>query len=95
LKPTPVTFLGGAEGDWRVDRIIGIRGAPLPTCPRVARVEGRHVDAAVAAWVLRGVRTHEGYTDESAFDELTANLRASEEWRYVEREVEVRLSREA
>lgn len=32
---------------------------------------------------------------ESAFDELTAILRASEEWRYVEREVEVRLSREA
>lgn len=30
---------------------------------------------------------------EAAFDELTAFLRASEEWKYVEREVEIRLSR--
>ena len=30
---------------------------------------------------------------EPAFDELLARLRATEEWRYVEREVEVRLSR--
>ena len=31
--------------------------------------------------------------DEAAFDELLARLRASEEWRYVDAEVEVRLSR--
>ena len=30
---------------------------------------------------------------EPAFDELLARLRATEEWRYVEREVEIRLSR--
>jgi len=30
---------------------------------------------------------------EPAFDELLARLRATEEWRYVDREVEVRLSR--
>ena len=32
---------------------------------------------------------------ESAFDELAAALRASAEWRYVEREVDIRLVREA
>ncbi len=31
--------------------------------------------------------------DEAAFDALLRELRATEEWRYVEREVEVRLSR--
>jgi chlorite dismutase len=31
--------------------------------------------------------------DAAAFDELTAVLRATEEWTYVEREVEIRLSR--
>ncbi|MEO8018746.1 MAG: chlorite dismutase family protein [Pseudomonadota bacterium] len=31
--------------------------------------------------------------DEAAFDELLARLRATEEWRYVDREVEVRLTR--
>lgn len=33
--------------------------------------------------------------DASAFDELLAELRASEEWRFVDREVEVRLLRDA
>ncbi len=32
---------------------------------------------------------------EAAFDELVARLRASEEWRYVEREVDIRLARSA
>jgi hypothetical protein len=32
-------------------------------------------------------------SDESAFDELVAALRASIEWRYIEREVDVRLAR--
>ena len=31
--------------------------------------------------------------DEGRFDELVARLRATEEWRYVEREVEIRLAR--
>jgi chlorite dismutase len=31
--------------------------------------------------------------DEAAFDELVATLRATEEWRFVEREVEIRLER--
>jgi hypothetical protein len=31
--------------------------------------------------------------DEAAFDALLARLRSTEEWRYVEREVEVRLER--
>src|SRR5262249_24036205 len=34
-----------------------------------------------------------GAGDEGRFDELVARLRATEEWRYVEREVEVRLAR--
>jgi hypothetical protein len=32
--------------------------------------------------------------DEGRFDELLARLRATEEWRYVEREVDVRVIRE-
>ena len=33
-------------------------------------------------------------THEAAFDKLVAELRASEEWKYVEREVDIRLVRE-
>lgn len=35
-----------------------------------------------------------GADDVAAFDELVARLRGTEEWRYVEREVDIRLTRE-
>jgi hypothetical protein len=34
-----------------------------------------------------------GASDASAFDELVAELRATEEWRYVDREIDIRVVR--
>ena len=179
--PLPVAFAGGIAGEWRVDSIAPVAGAPLPRVERVAVVEGDRATPAGAAWVLRGVTSNARYTtraeqaalaavqpplgraeatraalipvrkseawwalaqDErraileershhialgleqlpavarrlhhgrdlgepfdfltwfeyapahgAAFEELVAALRATEEWRYVEREVDVRLER--
>jgi chlorite dismutase len=181
MKPIPVIFVGGDHGEWRVERILAIRGASLDPCASVSRIEGT-VEHAPGVWALRGVRTHERYThlaehdqlavmqpdlgrqsstcavliplskseawwqlsqderrevlearshhiatglrylpaiarrlyhgreiggafdfltwfefapaDRAAFDELVAKLRGTEEWRYVDREVEVRLTRD-
>src|SRR5438132_1039622 len=178
---TRVTFIGGAEGEWLVERTVAVYGDGLPAAARVQRVEA--VDfllPGTASWVLHGVRSHERYTtraekhrlaasqeglgrpastraalipikksaewwglaqderralfeersrhiavgseylpaiarrlyhcrelggpfdfltwfefaptDEAAFDELLGRLRATEEWSFVEREVEVRLT---
>lgn len=173
----PTTFVGGASGPWRVDRLTAVRGDPLAMVERVAVLPG---DASAdGAWRLRGVTSHARYLERrektpldavspplarpeatyavlipirkspawwaltqderrdvfeakshhiadsmrylpriarrlyhsrdlgepfdfitwfelapehaSAFDELVGMLRASEEWTYVEREVELRL----
>ena len=184
MRPLLVSFAGGDEGAWQVDRIRAVQGAPLPSVSHVAVFEGWNAVApAGALWTLRGVtsnernvtqgeqeallagqpplgrpqateaaliqiqksddwwalpqderraifeershhiatslsflpkiarRLHHGRDmgepfdfltwfeyaprDASAFDELVGLLRATEEWRYVVREVELRLRRSA
>lgn len=179
----PVSFLAGSSGPWRIERIVAVRGEPLPRATRLERVEGRgSAQPASCSWALRGVTSHARYVtaeeridleavqerlgrpeatraalipvrkssgwwalsqderravfEESshhirtgreylpavarrlyhsrelgepfdfltwfefspasalAFDELTSRLRDTEEWRFVEREVEIRLSLE-
>ncbi|WP_276596380.1 chlorite dismutase family protein [Sorangium atrum] len=181
-SPVRVSFVAGSAGEWRVERMITVRGEGLPAAPRLQRIEGStFVAPPEAAWVLSGVRSNERYVeleerrrliavqedlgrassaqaaliplrkskawwalaqderraifearsrhikigldylpavarrlyhsrdlggpfdfltwfefaegDAGAFDELVGRLRETEEWAYVEREVEVRLSR--
>ncbi len=175
------TFTAGRSGEWMVDSIRGIVGAPLPPAQRLSVGIGGAIPVAGAAWNLRGVLSHVRYTTgeeatriaalqpplgrpeatraafipivksaawwglpqderraiyeershhtsigleylpriarrlhhsrelgepfdfltwfeyapehEAAFDELVARLRVSEEWRFVEREVDIRLAR--
>jgi chlorite dismutase len=176
----PATFIAGARGEWRIDRILPIAGEPLLRAERID-VRSSIVAAGDGVWSLRGVAGHARYVERrekteldllspplgraeavcaalipikksaawwampqderravleershhirdsvkylprvarrlfhardlgepfdfltwfefapehaAAFDELVAMLRAREEWTYVEREVDVRLSR--
>lgn len=186
-RPLGVTFVAGAVGEWRIDRMGAVVGEPMPLASRLAVFEeplasdvaGR-ADAAV--WQLRGITSHLRYTyaverrrlmavqeglgrpgatraalipirkveawwelsqderraifeedshhiatglrylpavarrlyhgrevgepfdfltwfeyapvDTDAFEELVVVLRGTEEWRYVDREVDIRLSRD-
>jgi chlorite dismutase len=180
-EPLLVSFAGGDDGAWRVERITPVTGLALAPVTRLAVFEGRGADAPPAAWALRGVTSNERYVEShervalrerqqglgrvaatcaalipitkasawwdltqderraifetrsahiavglaylpqvarrlhhgrdlgeefdfltwfefppdatSAFDELLVRLRAIEEWAYVEREVEIRVSR--
>ena len=71
MKPTRVSFVGGDAGEWRVERIIRVRGEPLPDCLRMSRIEGEFIHRD-AAWILHGVRTHERYTERAEHDRLAA-----------------------
>jgi chlorite dismutase len=174
-------MLAGETGDWTIDAIRPVRGAPLGEAPRLQVVEAERADGLPAQWRLDGVVSNIRYAtaheaaalrarqeglgrpearravlipiaksaawwalaqderraifeetshhtaigmeylpavarrlyhgrdlgepfdfltwfefaagDTPAFDALVARLRASAEWTYVEREVEVRLSR--
>ena len=181
--PLLFSFVGGIDGPWSVERIVGVKGASLSPAPKLAVRHADETDARplMAAWVLRGRTESDHYVlphernaleavspplgrseavraalipvrksgewwrlpsaerraifedrshhiarslpylpriarrlhhshdlgepfdfltwfeyaavDEAAFDELVGQLRTTEEWTYVEREVDIRLSR--
>jgi hypothetical protein len=77
--------------------------APPPAAPDHTAI-GMHYLPAIARQLLHGRDLGEPFDfltwfefapgDTPAFDELLARLRATEEWSYVEREVEIRVSRD-
>jgi hypothetical protein len=77
--------------------------APPPAAPDHTAI-GMHYLPAIARQLLHGRDLGEPFDfltwfefapgDAPAFDELLARLRATEEWSYVEREVEIRVSRD-
>jgi hypothetical protein len=65
VAPLVVTFAGGSRGDWRVERIVPVRGASLPSADRLHVVEGDQPGASTSAvWSLRGVTSNLHYTSE-------------------------------
>jgi hypothetical protein len=65
------TFVGAAEGEWRVLDIRAVSGDVLPTAARVRIVPGDD-GAAPAAWRLRGITSHERYVTRREKDGLVA-----------------------
>ena len=72
--PLLVAFAGGRSGPWRIERIAGVSGEPLPAAARLSVVEGAAAARVgdSAAWVLRGVTSNERYVTRREHDELTA-----------------------
>ncbi len=71
-----VTFLGGATGPWRVEKVSSLRGAPLPAVGAVQKVEAdTFVTDPAAAWALQGVRSNERYLNRGEKTQL-AKLQA-------------------
>jgi len=69
--PLLVSFLAGAEGAWRIDRIAGIRGGSLPLADRLAVIEGS-APLAQGAWALRGVTSNTRYASRAETEALGA-----------------------
>lgn len=68
-----VSFVGAARGDWQIDRIVAVRGEPLPPAEALTRAEGPELVAPrEAAWVLRGVRSNERYVERQEKQRLAA-----------------------
>ena len=72
--PLLVAFAAGGSGPWRIDRIAGVSGEPLPPAARLDVAEGATAARAGdgAAWVLRGVTSSERYLTRREHDELAA-----------------------
>jgi chlorite dismutase len=56
-----VSFVAGACGEWRIQSVTAITGAGLPVATHLKRQEGGEPEDG-ATWTLRGVRSHQRYT---------------------------------
>ena len=72
MAPTRVSMIAGTVGEWRIERIVAIRGDPLPHAERLRRVEAETDMPAEASWILPGVRSHERYTTQAEKQRLTS-----------------------
>jgi chlorite dismutase len=71
--PLLVTFIAGASGTWRIDRIDTVIGESLPAAERLAVLDGSETPAQTETdWVLRGVTSNTRYTNRSEVDALVA-----------------------
>lgn len=69
-----VSFVAAATGEWLIDRVGAVRGAPLEAAGALTRVEGPDFAAAGgAAWILRGVRSNERYVERHEKQRLAAS----------------------
>jgi hypothetical protein len=76
----PATFIGGASGPWRVERILAITDESLPVISHLDLQSG-HVSAGPSEWALRGVAGHVRYVErreKSALDPASPALGRSE-----------------
>jgi hypothetical protein len=71
-RPLLACFVGGDIGDWRVDRLVTVIGAPLAQVERVDVFEGGGVGQHTGRWVLRGTTSHERYVERPEREQLVA-----------------------
>ena len=71
--PLLVTFTAGSIGEWRVDAITAISGAPLRAADRLTMTESvAGNDGVPAVWQLQGTTSNARYTTRDETGVLTA-----------------------
>lgn len=71
--PVRVSFVAGSVGEWRIERVLSVRGRGFPAAPRLQRIEAASfLDPQEATWVLTGVRSNERYVERAERARLAA-----------------------
>jgi len=65
-------FVAGPTGKWKVERQEAIRGPPLAMASHLEVRLGPRTTPQHAAWILRGVTSHERYATRAEHDRLAA-----------------------
>jgi chlorite dismutase len=70
----PVTFTGGDEGEWCIDRLEAVTGPPLARAKYLAVREGHARDSSQSqyVWQLRGTAGHVRYVERVEQQRLSA-----------------------
>jgi len=64
--------VGGATGNWKIERLEAIYGPSLPAASRLEVITGPQTNLQHAIWVLHGVTGHERYATRAEHDRLAA-----------------------
>ena len=65
-------FVGGAAGKWKIETLDGVRGPSLPAASRLEVALSSATSSTNAAWILRGVTSHERYVRRAEHERLAA-----------------------
>jgi len=71
-RTVQAAFVAGATGKWKVERLEAIRGPPLAKASHLEVSLGLKTTPQHAAWILRGITSHERYATRSEHDRLAA-----------------------
>jgi len=72
-RPLIVTFAGGDNGSWSVERMTTVKGAGLKTVERIAVLDGSDSLAPPASdWILKGVTGADHYVNDQERQALLA-----------------------
>jgi chlorite dismutase len=71
-RPLLVSFVAGASGPWRINRIESVTGEGLPSAERLDVIEGCEFDPIAPRWALHGVTSNTRYTNRSETKALLA-----------------------
>ncbi|MBB5317242.1 chlorite dismutase family protein [Tunturibacter empetritectus] len=72
-RPLLVSFVAGASGPWRIDRVESVTGDGLQPAERLTVLEGSEFDPVESPrWTLRGVTSNTRYTNRSESGALLA-----------------------
>jgi hypothetical protein len=75
MSVTRVSFAAGQVegGQWRIERVIPVRGETLASAATLSRIEAEHpVAPPDAIWTLHGVRSNERYIEHAERQSLVA-----------------------
>ena len=64
--------MGGAAGKWKIETLDAVRGPSLPAAGRLDVALGSPTNSTNAAWILRGVTSHERYVRRAEHESLAA-----------------------
>jgi len=66
------TFVGGAQGDWRIQSIDAIVGPSIPSADRLKILSSEQISTADAVWSFKGVVSNLRYTHRDEKENLVA-----------------------
>ena len=70
--PLLITFVAGASGPWRIERMSVPCGEGLPGAPALTVLEGAPPPAGAGVWTLRGSTSNTRYTNRPEVASLSA-----------------------